>query len=247
MNALHRARLIPDIIRQFETMRILKRVVFLLCIPLSVQFGQIANGKHDLSYTSSSAIRTSSDQYRNSCIFCHTSHTPAESGDMLWNRSAPRTTYTVYSSPTMEAEVPQPGTASKNCLSCHDGTIAYAGLLTGTHGAPPSFSGAGVMDTTGISSSAGLGTDLSNDHPIGFVYSRHQQSDQGLRPASMVKNRAVVRGIAEGYTLPLSGSSTGTATMECITCHDPHGVPTVPAFLRASNEQSKLCFTCHIK
>lgn len=46
----------------------------------------------------------------------------------------------------------------------------------------------------------------------------------------------------------------GKPTVECSSCHDPHGVPSggagsefIPSFLRVSNTQSTLCLTCHMK
>ena len=43
--------------------------------------------------------------------------------------------------------------------------------------------------------------------------------------------------------------------VECASCHDPHGVPSsteagsefIPSFLRVSNAESALCFSCHTK
>ena len=101
------------------------------------------------------------------------------------------------------------------------------------------------MDTTGASS-AGLGTDLSNDHPIGFVYNNHQVLNNQLRAATQNGSRVSVDASAPARSLPLVGNSASNATLECSTCHDPHGVQGVPTFLRASNQNSALCFTCHI-
>lgn len=216
------------------------------CQPQEIR-AQIANSKHDLSFGSSASIRTSSNTYKESCIFCHTPHTPLASPEMLWNRNASGAVYTVYASSTIEAPIPQPGIASKNCLSCHDGTIAYASLINTNNGGSALFSGTGQMDTSSTLVTSGLGTDLSNDHPIGFVYNAHQSTDAELRPATVMGKRVVVFASGPNRALPLSGSSIGSATMECTTCHDPHGVPGVPQFLRTSNQRSQLCFTCHLK
>lgn len=132
---------------------------------------------------------------------------------------------------------------SKNCLSCHDGTVAFNSLINSPGsgaGTQPTVSPARI-DTTGF---AGLGTVLSNDHPVSFVYATHQGTDSGLRAASLVNNRPVVS--HGGVTLPLSGTTTADAKLECTTCHDPH-LTTHGQFKRVANTASQICFTCHIK
>ncbi len=60
----------------------------------------------------------------------------------LWNNKVLNKTYTIYTSPTLNADVNQPDGSSKLCLSCHDGTIA----------------------------TNNIGSDLSDDHPVSFTY-----------------------------------------------------------------------------
>lgn len=127
-----------------------------------------------------------------SCVFCHTPHgRPNEAAqDFLWNQALSAQTYTPYVSDSFNGGAQVPGNGSKMCLSCHDGTVALGTVnvytdpvtkitypnsstpgnpsiaLTGTatDGTMPARKGA----TTGYTSD--LGTDLSNDHPIGFTY-----------------------------------------------------------------------------
>ena len=112
--------------------------------------GQIVGSAHDFSSKGwgSSEI----------CIFCHAPHNNANvAGDVLWNHALSTATYTLYSSPSMNATVTQPGGVSKLCLSCHDGTVAIDsyGARTGTN-----F----------VTGGKNLGTNFSNDHPIGITY-----------------------------------------------------------------------------
>lgn len=218
-------------------------VILLICVLLVAQVSdaQIRNSKHDLS-SSSTTTGPKSTNLDEVCVFCHTPHSN-QATTLLWNRTASTATYTVYSSPTMQAALPQPGGASKNCLSCHDGTVAFNSLINSPGsgaGTQPTVSPARI-DTTGF---AGLGTVLSNDHPVSFVYATHQGTDSGLRAASLVNNRPVVS--HGGVTLPLSGTTTADAKLECTTCHDPH-LTTHGQFKRVANTASQICFTCHIK
>ncbi|MDI6804067.1 MAG: cytochrome c3 family protein [Bacteroidota bacterium] len=120
--------------------------LFIFALTLSLIFAgineaQIKNSKHDLSFSSTATVRTTTSGYNEVCVFCHTPHSK-QSSSLLWNRTASTATYTVYSSPTMEGTVPQPGGVSKNCLSCHDGT---ATLECGSCHNPHSVSGVSMF------------------------------------------------------------------------------------------------------
>ena len=210
----------------------------------TMAFAQIRNSKHDLS-SSSATTGPKSTNVDEVCVFCHTPHSN-QSTEVLWNRQSSSATYTVYSSSTIEQTVPQPGTKSKMCLSCHDGTVALNAIYNGPgagSGTTPSFA---VGDTVGSTNSFALiGTDLSNDHPVSIVYSQHQATDNDLRAATTDANGRPVVSYG-GVTLPLFGSSTADATLECATCHDPHNSSN-GNFLRYSNTGSQICFTCHNK
>jgi len=45
--------------------------------------------------------------------------------------------------------------------------------------------------------------------------------------------------------LPLFGNTYETATIECATCHEPHGESYVPKMLRVDNSRGQLCEICH--
>ena len=53
-----------------------------------------------------------------------------------------------------------------------------------------------------------------------------------------------------GGQLPLFGTSTATATVECASCHDAHNNSlngTNGGFLRQANTGSQMCKACHNK
>lgn len=152
-----------------------------------------------------------------SCAVCHTPHNADFFMDApLWNHDISTATYTLYSSPTLGviSEQPGPGNVSRLCLSCHDGTIAI-----------DSFGG--NSGQTYIAERASLGTDLSNDHPIGVKW--NHQGDRGSYPL--------------GNEVELYDGK-----VECPSCHDVHNNRvTGVKLLRSSLEGSRLCFQCHDK
>lgn len=82
------------------------------------------------------------------CVFCHAPHAAVQQdaagnvlGAPLWNRRVKDTSYTGYTSTSLDAAaIPgepysgQPNASSKLCLSCHDGTVAIGnvGVTAGT-------------------------------------------------------------------------------------------------------------------
>jgi predicted CXXCH cytochrome family protein len=154
----------------------------------------------------------------NACMFCHTPHgalpqTPA------WSHKLSDAVYAIYQSSSLEAKVGQPTGSSKLCLSCHDGTVAL------THTTRNEAVGGYISP-----GSANLGTDLSDDHPISFVYSAALSAeDPQIRPASALPEQ-----------LKLDRSSE----LQCTTCHDPHDNQ-YGKFLVMSNRRSQMCTSCH--
>jgi hypothetical protein len=157
------------------------------------------------------------------------------------------------------------------CLACHD---VEAGIV-----------GAGAADF----SVAALGTDLTNDHPVGVglpqnagstpVAYRSQIAGDFINVKLKEKTGTTVTAF-DGYDPSASGQpfqvafydgnddnrlnndelrfyNTGEGyEVECASCHDPHGVPSIagdrtslfnPTFLRVSNEGSAVCLSCHVK
>ncbi len=198
------------------------------------------------------------------CVFCHTPHGANTAVDApIWNKGSTGSTYTVYTSPTMDG-VAAAGSVSLACLTCHDGTQARDNMINkpGSGGYNPAGSNLGTMGLI-ANTIVNIGTDLSNDHPIGMTYCAAADATAaeggacgddsfstnplgGTASTRLWVDTAVgAAGAYEKTDLPLFNGGSG-ASVECATCHDPH-TPTNGTFLRISNAGSAVCLTCHAK
>ncbi len=251
----------------------------------------IANTKHDLSTasTSSSASATGTTEI---CVFCHTPHGSATAANgPLWNRGATAGGYTNYANvESLDSANLGPSSSSLACLSCHDGTVAMDILINqpGSGGYNSAGASAGYtwavaspgIDSTTKKLKAGIvsniGTDLTNDHPIGIAYCGGFKTAGGCVDGdffitALMKNGAAAsnNGVAgDKWWIDTSGGTAGTRdktdlimfsrnftqtvnsgyqpSVECATCHNVHD-NTSGTFLRMSNASSALCLTCHNK
>jgi predicted CXXCH cytochrome family protein len=188
---------------------------------------QLENTPHNLSKTGPGTIKAIAED--RICIFCHTPHNAAPQTP-LWNRALEESrTYTVYTSPTMNA-VPQsqPTGATKLCLSCHDGLVASLGAVLNPAGgiamAGGGLPGVGMASSHGVLSN--FGTDLSGHHPVAFPYL------DAVPDAELVSSP------------PPELTYGGDGEVHCTTCHDPHRND-FGRFLVKENRYSGLCITCH--
>ena len=179
--------------------------------------GGIAGTKHDLSQKGFNTTQI--------CIFCHTPHNANAyvPGSPLWNHNVTWSTFTTYASPTLNAVPGQPTGTSKLCLSCHDGTV---GIDAYTNNAGLNF----------ITGTALLGTDLSNDHPVSFLY------DAALATA----DKGLITPVDDKYVDAAHKLPLFSGQLQCASCHQVHD-DTNGKFLRMSNSGSMLCLTCHLK
>jgi predicted CXXCH cytochrome family protein len=201
---------------------------FLFCVLAlaTVHADTIVNSKHNLSVSGPGTIKATSQS--DVCIFCHTAH-HSTGATPLWNHNfSGVTNYIVYSSTTLDAlgvTIPQPNGSSRLCLSCHDGTIALGSINSRT--TPLAMQNGVTTMPTGPSN---LGTDLSGDHPISFVY------DSALAAKDpQVKDPATLTGKVK---LDHEGR------LQCTACHDPHDNQ-FGNFLVMDNTASAICLTCH--
>lgn len=159
------------------------------------------------------------------CLPCHIPHNAQapEAGqrNLLWNHAATNQTFVMFSS-----SAGQPQGTSKLCLSCHDGVTAIDSY-------------GGTIGNTTITGTANLGTDLSNDHPIGVEYPTTRIGQSWNSP--------------DTFGPGINGSSgirlvtvNGVKRVECNSCHNPHNNG-LGNFLRVPIQQSYLCLQCHIK
>lgn len=188
----------------------------------------INGSAHDLSSSGGGEIKSDSSIV---CYFCHGVHTPEGEGVIvgypMWNKDlSDLGPYSVYSSDTLNTLLDQPTDESLACLSCHDGTVALNVIKSGTIGV--NLQPVDIL--TGRDSD--LTTDLSNDHPVSFVYDHNV--DPGLKP------------IEQAITAGVKFYGTAENELECGSCHDPHNPQYFP-FLRIDNQGSSLCLGCHTK
>jgi len=186
---------------------------------------RIADTKHNLSVSGPGPIKSTTEE--EICIFCHAPHNARRDVPYLWNRFDSTANYTTYQSSTLYATVGQPTGASKLCLSCHDGTIALGALVSRPVEVP--FVGGLRFIPEGPTR---LGTDLSDDHPVSFVY------DDAL---------VALRGeLASPSTLLNEVKLDASGEMQCTACHNPHDNP-YGKFLVKPNNFADICVTCHIR
>ena len=195
-------------------------LIILFYMPL-LAFGQsIVNSVHNLSVRGSGTIKAQNES--EICLFCHTPHSSAPVAP-LWNRKNSGAVYTLYNSSTFDAVPGQPDGSSILCLSCHDGTVALGNLISRNE----------VDFSQGITylpkGKSNLTTDLSDDHPISFVY----DGALAAKDKHLVNPKDIV------YPVKLEKGK-----LQCTSCHDPHK-NVFDDFLVVSNQTSKLCLACH--
>lgn len=172
------------------------------------------------------------------CNICHAPHT-SSTVYPLWNHSLTMATYTLYGSSTMNAIVGQPGSVSKLCLSCHDGTLAINDFVGHT----------GATPTTKLSGGKNyMGTDLSNDHPVGITYDTALAASDGALFDPATKN--VTIGSVINKTGTIAATMLVDGKVECTSCHDVHNIYTVgitKALIKVDLAGSAICLVCHNK
>ncbi len=199
-----------------------------------VTFGQIAGTPHDMSGQTWNTGTT--NKLCGTCHVPHNSMTIAQAP--LWSHDTTTAAYTMYTNAVSSTFNATPGTRpdgnSKLCLSCHDGTVALNDFI----GAQAPVSGTIGVEYPGTT--ALVGTNLSNDHPISFTYDATlATTDGGLyNPVTKLSGLTPAGHIDDDM---LYGHK-----MQCASCHNPHN-NTFTNFQRMSNNSSELCLTCHNK
>lgn len=185
------------------------------------------------------------------CKPCHTPHNapnPASVSKAMWNHTLTNASYVLANgSGTAVNDLDK---VSRLCLSCHDGTVAI-----------DSFGG-GTSSNNFVPNWAKLGTDLSDDHPVGKAAVVTDETGHftpvnysagtigtGTKTLPLYDNGTAARVIG---TKPGGGSDTRTNyVVSCYSCHSAHGEGIggfrSPNLLRVDNRNSGLCLTCHVK
>ncbi len=197
---------------------------FMLALALLVLAAGSAGAQVERTVHNLNAIRTKmhgDTKKIGVCIFCHTPHNSRPTRG-LWNRDLPAVTYKLYESSTMQTAISQPNGSSRLCLSCHDGILALSNMRVA------SVAGQ-VTPIAPLTGSASFGTDLSNDHPISFIYN----SALAARAGDLV----------DPVALPQTAPLDDKKQLQCTSCHDPH--LNRPNFLRIDDRLGADCIVCH--
>lgn len=192
---------------------------------ISISHAQIINSDHNFSTVGWAGGEI--------CKPCHTPHFANSSAGALWNHSLSSATYTMFGGNTgTSADFDK---VTKLCMGCHDGTVALD-AFGGSSGTP------GLI----VNTSANLGTDLSNDHPIGSKAVYPTATSTSFNPQNSSHQIVSAAGTLRLYPWVDTAGAT-QYVVGCKTCHDPHNRGNYGHMLRFSNQSSQLCLTCHIK
>jgi hypothetical protein len=192
--------------------------LFFLLLPNKIYAG-LAGSPHDFSNKTWSAGEI--------CLPCHNAHIEVIQDDdvPLLNRPVRTTSYRVYSSPTFDGDIGQPGGVSRLCLSCHDGFSAID-RFDGGNG------------SVFISGDARLGNAPGDHHPISFIYDTAlAQEDGDLHDPATA---------ASGLGGTIAEDLLKNGRVECTSCHDVHNRHDFLRFIDAGGGVAGLCQTCHV-
>lgn len=252
--------------------------------------GGIAGSRHNLGPTGVHIMTYESGF--DLCVFCHAPHGGGSGTSPLWNRSTTNSSsYTAYGTTISGTNITNAdlGSSTLACLSCHDGVTTFDNIVNA-----PGAGGGGdqgwtfyedgtVVSDFITSERLTIGLSLANDHPVSVTYNEDVASlrvsstnlsmidlSSGLTAtnANLMQNLWAVRGLLSTDTtigdLLRLNTSTGTMTVECSSCHDPHfsnksydevewtwggEADSDGLFLRrvGGNSGSGVCRTCHNK
>lgn len=186
----------------------------------------ISGSAHDFTTSSYTNLESYTNSSGGACAACHTPHnadqdTVASEG-ILFGRTFNQDETTSYSASASNYETPN-HSVTEMCMSCHDGTISPLQSVSGVNG----------NDTSWSNTSANLGYDMNDDHPVDVDYTTYDTADDKY-----------------GLVSPSSGT-VGTAGLPlysnfvtCGSCHDPHDDDN-GKFLEVDPSSTDLCMQCH--
>jgi predicted CXXCH cytochrome family protein len=191
--------------------------------------GSIVGSAHDFA-----SYNWSSGQV---CIACHDQHHADTNVTVApqWSHALSTQSYALYSTPSLKAQIGQPGMLSKLCLSCHDGTVAVDRF-------------GGAAGSKYISTANNIGTSLKDDHPIGFTYDTALANLNGSLFDPATKTVTIGSGVTIQFGT-IASVMLFSGRLECSSCHDVHNKYTTDAagLLKISAAGSAICIACHKK
>ena len=200
--------------------------------------GQITATHHDFSASGSSGFGVTYNPANEKCNVCHAPHFTDTAANPLWIHRTTSTSFTTYTGYNFLQRggltISQPDGASKLCLSCHDGITAmndYGGVVVGT---PNKL----------MPSGSNLTANLSNTHPISFVY------DAALLVKDPSLKDPTTTTTPLGHTVKYDMLDANNK-VQCTSCHEVHQDnsqdPFKWRFLKVANTGSAMCLLCHNK
>jgi predicted CXXCH cytochrome family protein len=196
-------------------------------------------------YSSNSLTQTVS-QPGSASLVCLSCHDGQQAVDAIMNMpgsgrysTTPNTAFlNTWTNPSGLGPFVHLGLNQTECLACHS---AGAGVV-----------GSSAADFT----IAAIGTDLRDDHPVGVTFpTTNGNGTDWKTPGGTVASSKFFddngNGRMDKGEIRLYDSGNGPS-VECGSCHDPHGVASSGSlfnatFLRKTNSGSAVCLTCHSK
>lgn len=188
--------------------------VTIFALPLTA-FALLVDSKHDFSYLGNAP-----------CGYCHTVHHSIGGVLRPQYQGVEPQVLKAYSSASMRHKPTASGAYASDaplCLTCHDGmNVGKLGL--------PALTAAVVNKSVDINLGGNTdGSDLSNDHPVGFEY-----------------NPFLSPGKLKFPTKAHANFGPNKNEIWCSSCHNVHN-NTIKPFLNVSMVKSELCLDCHVK
>lgn len=221
----------------------------------------IRNSDHDLSNSSTTALKNANAANNEICIYCHTPHR-AQSTQFLWNHS-PTTVVAWNWGNDLDGNAmtkTTTGTAlpttlrsgSKRCLGCHDGSVALGDVSNagdGSAGVIPGLASiVGLTDATGklidATHMVGAGGNMGGNHPVSIPYA--QQTGYNGQNSSVP---AAWMGAVGGYFAVTTAGCT-SPTGVCTTAAAADGangaaVNLIPNVAGGTTNVGVECSSCH--
>lgn len=177
------------------------------------------------------------------CLSCHDGQQAVDAvmnmpGAGRYSASPNNGFLSTWSNPSGLGPFVHAGLKQSECLACHS---SDAGVV-----------GSGAADFT----VAALGTNLRDEHPVGVTFPSTSGSGTDWNTPNATSagnkffddngNNRMDKGEVRLYV------GANGPTVECGSCHDPHGVVTSgltfnATFLRKTSAGSVICLTCHVK
>lgn len=249
-----------------KTLKILAVVMLVTAVMTSVSFAAgasknaMAGGAHDLRQWITGPAYLAGHDYR-LCNFCHVAHKfgtqsslTTAPGKLLWNHSIASTitNYNVYAGSDTSAGTYNPIVSnfttdanlsvSTLCLSCHDGTVALNANYEYVSNTLTSNLYVQNLSVGTPPSAPGVLQELRTTHPVNFNYN---QAATAHTVGAGILTAASNSSVDPGGSIPLYNG-----TMQCATCHDPHGHDAPGAGILArpfpTMASQTFCTYCHL-